>query len=132
MSDLLSASSLLMAIAAILFSLWYAEISKALNIKPNKHKEDNIGNLQEIKGVIFSKSIPVTLMSTSVALIFLPDSIKLTLESITLYKNSDLKSTYDAVKTAYCFVSLLSLALAIYMIALTKKLMRLKKKLEGI
>lgn len=117
MSDLLSASSLLMAIAAILFSLWYAEIAKALEIKPKTHSEDNVAARIYVKNVFFSKALPVSIMAVSVSLIFIPDAIKLIKESLVIYQvyGFDAIEWYDAVKTAYCFVSLLSTVLALYM-----------------
>lgn len=131
MGDLLSASSLLMAIAAILFSLWYAEIAKALEIAPKSHREDNIRNLAAVKSVLYAKAIPVTLTALLVALIFLPDAVKLFLESIRIYQTAGPVAIkqYDAVRTAYCFVSLLSLVLAAYMAALTGKLWLLARRL---
>lgn len=132
MGDLLSASSLLMAIAAILFSLWYSEIAKALEITPKKHREDNTRELGVVKAVFFSKAIPVTLTALLVALIFLPDAIKLFLESFDVYQTNGWKAInrYDAVRTAYCFVSLLSTVLAIYMAVLAGKLWLLMGRLS--
>jgi hypothetical protein len=131
MGDLLSASSLLMAIAAILFSLWYAEIAKALEIAPKKHREDNIRELSTVRAVLYAKAVPVTLTALLVALIFLPDAVKLILESFDVYKTAGLAALkrYDAVRTAYCFVSLLSLVLAVYMAVLTGKLWLLARRL---
>jgi hypothetical protein len=132
MSDLLSASSLLMAIAAILFSLWYADIAKALEISPRPYQEDNIGNLQTIKRVLYSKAVPVAIMATLVAIIFIPDAIRLCIDSWKLNQKSSWKeffAAYDAVRTAYCYVSFLSLALAIYMGNLVLKLVTLKRAL---
>jgi hypothetical protein len=131
MGDLLSASSLLMAIAAILFSLWYAEIAKALEIVPKRHSEDNIRELSTVLAVLYAKAIPVTLTALLVALIFLPDAVKLSIESLKAYRTAGLDALklYDAVRTAYCFVSLLSMVLAIYMAVLTEKLWQLARRL---
>lgn len=131
MGDLLSASSLLMAIAAILFSLWYAEIAKALEITPKKHREDNIREHSAVRAVLYAKAVPVTLTALLVALIFLPDAVKLFLESFDIYRTAGLAALkrYDAVRTAYCFVSLLSLVLAFYMAVLTGKLWLLARRL---
>lgn len=132
MSDLLSASSLLMAIAAILFSLWYAEIAKALEIKPKAYKEDNVAARTTVTRVLLAKALPVAVMSFSVALIFLPDAIKLAVDSLKMYQESGIEAikSYDAVKTAYCFVTILSAVLATYMLALTVQLWKLRKRLS--
>jgi hypothetical protein len=132
MSDLLSASSLLMAIAAILFSLWYAEISKTLEISPKAYKEDNVQNAATVKGVLYSKALPVATMALMVACIFLPDALKLMLDSKKLLMENGFASyykNYDAVRTAYCYVSLLSTILAFYMMNLVMKLYILKRQM---
>lgn len=132
MGDLLSASSLLMAIAAILFSLWYAEIAKALEIVPKEYSEDNIQNLRMVKSIMYAKAIPVTIMAGLVSAIFLPDAIKLFLESLAIHRKAiggSFFKNYDAVRTAYCFVSLLSMILAFYMAHLVVKLSGLKRRL---
>lgn len=133
MSDLLSASSLLMAIAAILFSLWYADIAKALEVKPGKYSVDNVASRQYVGGVIFSKAVPVATMAGLVAIIFIPDAIKIFVDSLEVYKQNGLKilwTEYNAVKTAYCYVSLLSAVLAIYMFRLVGNLISLYSKLK--
>jgi len=131
MSDLLSASSLLMAIAAILFSLWYAEIAKALEITPKPHKEDNVAAQVTVSGVLLSKALPVAVMALSVAVIFLPDAIRIASDSLSTYQGSGIAAIqkYDAVRTAYCFVTILSVVLAAYMWALVAKLWSLRKQL---
>ena len=131
MSDLLSASSLLMAIAAILFSLWYADISRALEIEAKNYSEDNAAAKKTVTAILFSKALPVAIMSIAVTLIFLPDAIKITKQSFTIYatNNFDLIQ-YDAVRTAYCFVTLLSAVLSIYMWGLIWKLTSLRSRLS--
>lgn len=132
MSDLLSASSLLMAIAAILFSLWHAEIAKALEIEPKKHREDNVAARVMVTSVLTSKALPVAVMALSLAAIFFPDAFKLAKESLLAYQVSGFSALeqYDAVRTAYCFVTALSVALAIYMWVLVCKLWSLRKDLS--
>jgi hypothetical protein len=131
MSDLLSASSLLMAISAILFSLWYGDISKSLEISPKIYSEDNVEAKQLVTTTIFSKALPVAIMALSVALIFLPDAIEITKESFLIYSsNVDEPYSYDAVRTAYCFVTILSIALAIYMWVLVWELCSLRRRLS--
>lgn len=131
MSDLLSASSLLMAIATILFSLWYADIVKALEIAPKTYKEDNVAAHGTVSGVLLSKALPVAIMTLSVAVIFLPEAIRITKDSLSAYQGSGIAAleNYDAVRTAYCFVTILSVALAVYMWALVVKLCFLRKQL---
>lgn len=120
-----------MAIAAILFSLWYSDISKALEIQPKPHREDNVAAKESVRTVIFSKAFPVSLMAISIAAIFLPDAFKIAKESYEIYNTYDVKLIkYNAVKTAYCFVSILSSLLSFYTISLLWKLYKLLKSLS--
>ena len=132
MSDLLSASSLLMAIAAILFSLWYSEIAKALEIAPKQYCEDNIASRQTVTAVLLNKAIPVAMMALAIAFIFLPDALKLARESYLGYVQNGFAAfeNYDAVRTAYCFVTVLSGLLAGYMGRIVVQLWSLRKRLS--
>lgn len=132
MSDLLSAASLLMAIAAILFSLWYSEIAIALEIVPKQYSEDNKAARQTVTAVLRSKAIPVALMALAIALIFLPDALKLAKESYLGYVQNGFAAleNYDAVQTAYCFVTVLSVVLAGYMGTIVVQLWYLRKRLS--
>jgi hypothetical protein len=130
MSDLLSASSLLLAIAAILFSLWYPEITTALKIDPGKYKEDNVAGRTVVTSIILSKAFPVAIASIGITAIFLPDAAIITISSYKTYQKTGFSITnYDAVRTAYCFVTLLAAFLTAYMWSLTIKLLLLRKKL---
>ncbi len=122
-----------MAIAAILFSLWYEEIAKILKIIPKPHKVDNAGTLLLVNSVLISKAIPVAIMTTAVTMIFAPDAWKIVAESFKCYISWGFKSIsdYDAVRTAFCFVTLLSAILAIYMWSLVRELWKLKAKLSS-
>jgi len=131
MSDLLSASSLLLTIAAILFSLWYPDISNALQITPNVHSEDNVGARTAVTSVILSKALPVAIVSAGAAIIFIPDTISIVKESLNMLQASgySIGTNYDAVKTAYCFVTICTVALASYMWTMLIRLWNLRKHL---
>ena len=132
MSDLLSASSLLMAISAILFGLCYSEIMKALGIVPRQYKEDNKKSRQTVSDVLFIKAIPVSVMAIAVALIFLPGALQIVKKSYLAYSHDGFAAfeQYDAVRTAYCFVTVISGVLAGYMGVLVVKLWSLRKRLS--
>ena len=132
MSDLLAAASLLMAIAAILFSLWYSEIATALKIEPKQYSEDNASARRIVTDVLHSKAIPVAIMALAVALIFLPDAITLVMESYIGYVQHGFAAfeKYDAVRTAYCFVNVLSWVLTVYMCTLVVQLFYLRRRMR--
>src|SRR5437868_3870932 len=105
MGDKLSAASLLLTAVAIIYSLWYPEISRALKIVPKQHKSDNRADFKEVGRILSTRSLPLFLISIALVAIFAPDTvwiIKLTLQILT---NAPLRpnSHYDAV--AACFVT---------------------------
>ncbi len=131
MSDLLSAASLLMAVIAIIYSLWYPELTEQLNISPKPHKEDNVAACQSVKMALISKALPLSILALLIALTFLPDAVKIALEAISTYKIHGAESIkfYNAVKMAYFLVSIVSAALAFYIIVLLVKLFSLWRNL---
>ena len=132
MSDLLSASSLLMATITILFSLWYAEIVSILDKPKAKHAADNVGLLKEVKSVLFSKAILLALMSLSVTLIFAPNALMIMVESFDLLKKQGLPTfeTYSAVNTAFSLVFAICLGIAVYTLVLSFQLVTRWKELK--
>lgn len=129
MSDLLSSSSLLMAVLAMLFSLWYNEIILLINKEGEKHAEDNIKLVKKIKATIIGKLLILLVLSISASSIFLPDAVKIISEAWTL-RLSD-TSTYSAVKSAFILVSATCICLTFIVATLTLKMIckyyRLKK-----
>lgn len=132
MSDLLSASSLLMATITILFSLWYGEIVSILDKPKAKHAADNVGLLKEVKSVLFSKAILLALMSLSVTLIFAPNALMIMVESFDLLKKQGLPTfeTYSAVNTAFSLVFFICLGITVYTLVLSFQLVARWKVLK--
>ncbi|MCY9827396.1 hypothetical protein [Vibrio chagasii] len=132
MSDLLSASSLLMATITILFSLWYGEIVSILDKPKAKHAADNVGLLKEVKSVLFSKAILLALMSLSVTLIFAPNALMIMVESFDLLKKQGLPTfeTYSAVNTAFSLVFFICLGITVYTLVLSFQLVARRKELK--
>jgi hypothetical protein len=116
MSDLLSAASLLLAVVGVIYGLWYAEISSALDTKlPSRsHAEDRADVLKPIRRVFFAKAIPLSLGSGSIALVFLPPSVGI----VCRFVNSlcrlgpSVILQYDAITTSFVMVEVFALALA--------------------
>ena len=77
MSDLLSASSLLLAILTTLYALFYSSINEFLDIVPKPHKVDNKTNYRKGIEIRNTKIFPILFASITLSLIFIPDAIKL-------------------------------------------------------
>lgn len=130
MSDLLSAASLLMAVTAILYSLWYVELTSALGI-PVERKEDNLRNCRKARRLLVSRALPLAFIAVATSLIFLPDAIRIATQSfqwpvVRTVQNGG----YSAVNTAYCVVVLISILLSIYTVDLAVRLLRLWLRLR--
>ncbi|WP_421315098.1 hypothetical protein [Aeromonas veronii] len=132
MSDLLSASSLLMATVTILFSLWYGEIISILNKPKSKHSVDNAGLLKEVKRVLFSKAILLVMMSFSVSLTFAPNAWVILSKSWEIFKKQGFPTleTYNAVNTAFSLVFFICVGLTIYTLVLSYKLVSKSQELK--
>ena len=130
LSDLLSSASLLLTITAVLYSLWYGDIEKAINMKVPRHIEDRGPGLREVKLVLFYKSLPLTILSVILAMINLPTGIEIFISSISylLKKGLLALSCYCPVKASYEFVVILMVCLAIHMINKSIKLKNKTKK----
>lgn len=131
MSDLISASSLLMAVVAVLFSLWYGELNRLIQAKVAKYADDNKALKAEISNALISKSLPLAIISVLVPLTFAPIVWSFLVESWQLFNSHGLPTleTYDAIKTAFCLVFWVTVGLAIYSVAL---LVKLEKKRQAV
>ena len=131
MGDLLSAASLLLAVVRIFYGLWYGDISESLSLPIPPHKEDRVPVRQRVRHALYGKALPIVLTSLPSAIIFLPDTISIVDESIGRASSdfSGAIASYDAVRTAFCFVVLLLVALGVYASVLA---IRLKGRLREI
>jgi hypothetical protein len=104
MSDEIAVASLLMAILAILYGAWYSEIVKAVNLDIPKHeKAINLGIAKE---ALFSKCLPLLVLSILTTAVFTPSLLSIISHSILIAKDNGFESyqKYSAVKTAFCLV----------------------------
>jgi hypothetical protein len=129
MGDLLSSSSLILAIVGMLYSLWYPEIQKALSSKLSRYKEDRGEIYKEITNVIYGRAIPLATLAILTPVIFLPDTIKTFNKIYVQIITSDVKTfflNYDSVGIAFCVVEIVTLAIGIHILTLSLKLINLR------
>ncbi|MGV7240617.1 hypothetical protein [Caballeronia sp. M23-90] len=124
MSDLLAAASLLATVVTILYSLWYPELVKILEIRPADFKEDNEHNRSVVRRALRGKAFPLAILAVCVGAVFLPDAVSICVESYEGYAQSGFGqfSRYDAVRTALVLVVAVSILLAWHIISLTGRL----------
>ncbi|MGL9646349.1 hypothetical protein, partial [Escherichia coli] len=86
MSDEIAVASLLMAILAILYGAWYSEIVKAVNLDVPKHeKAINLGIAKE---ALFSKCLPLLVLSILTTAVFTPSLVSIISHSILIAKDN--------------------------------------------
>lgn len=127
MNDLLSAASLLLAVLGVLYGLWYPEIIDALEKTVPRYPEDRKRNYRSVSSVLYSRALPLTIAAIGVSLIFLPDAIKIVRASILGYKAQGIAyiNNYNAVYTTFCFIVVMSFAIAAHLSFFSVKLSRL-------
>lgn len=130
MSDSISAASLLMAIVAVLYGAWYQEIINAARVAIPKHDKGPL--LQIVSNALLQRCLPLTIMTGVIFLVFLPDAIEIVRHSIITYEQHESipYELYDSVRTAFCIIVLVSLAITVHLCRLTIRLIDLHHRLK--
>ena len=130
-ADLLAAESLLLAILAVIYSLWYPEIAQTLDTKPQLHVEDSAGDLRHVNDIIKQRAVPLVGAGVLIALVFTPDVLRIVVAAVRHLASRGLGAIgdYDAVKTAFVLVTLLNVALSCHLAEMIKELRDLRTRL---
>lgn len=119
MSDLLSASSLLLAILTTLFGTYYSSIIEVLNLEPSNFKEDDKNNYVLAKSVLKTKLIPLLIAGVSITLIFIPQSVEIIKTSVKCFASLEYKNlSYDTISTSYVAVTIFMFILTVNILVL--------------
>ncbi len=131
MNDLLSASSLFLAVIGLLYSSWYNEIKKTIDLIPEEHLEDRKKSIKTASTVYHTRALPLALATSILTLILLPDFIKILIEAIDSLISIGLKSykNYNAVKLMYFAIFITTLGLSCHTINLSRKIYSKWKKM---
>lgn len=131
MGDILSAASLLMAVVAILYSLWYVEIVEILKTEVPSHAADKHKPRARVSSVLWSRMVPLFLLSSPVSLIFIPDALGIINDSVTLLHNKKFSAiSYSSTSAALIFVVIFSMAMSAYIFTLLVRMCHLKRLLR--
>lgn len=132
MGDILSAASLLLTIVTVLYALWYQELTTVIEIDIPQHLEDRPGPLAKVKGVLFSRAIPLFLSSATISIVFVPDAITVFSEFLDRCTQSGATDTcvYSSVKAAICIVVIFSIGITIHSGNMLWKIFNVKKQME--
>lgn len=130
--ELLSAASLLLAVVGVFYSLWYGEITRALDITPPTHLADAAGLRRDVSRVLRARAAPLAVASLVLALVLLPEAIRLIADGIRLLWREGLREglgAYDAVSAAFVLVVFGTGVIAVYSWSLALRLWHLKRAL---
>jgi len=121
-TNLLSASSILLAIITAIYAVFYPFITEAIEIKGSKHIEDNKLKLKLAKDTFKSKLLPILIGSIVITVLFLPEFIKVSITSLKAIRGN--KVEYDTLTASF-------LVVCVFMIFLTYAIIILAIKLKG-
>jgi hypothetical protein len=133
MSDLLSAASLLLAVIAVLYGLWYPELLKALDTPIAKFREDRLSDRNVVRAALAHKSRPLMVASVGMAAVFLPDTFGVlynTWFELLSHRLAAIRQ-YDAVQTSFVVVEMVLLGLAVHLVRTHRRLHELLKSLKA-
>jgi hypothetical protein len=106
--DLLSASSLLVALITFLYSTWYQETSSALELPIKRFRLDRGPHLTLLRRVLITRALPICLAASALVLVLAPPAIKVAWHAVA----DGWGRPYDAVKACFLLVWILSVFLA--------------------
>jgi hypothetical protein len=131
--DVLGAASLLLAILAVLYSLWYGDIGAALRVQIPTHHEDAGPQRRQVAEAIRTRAAPLACAALVLFMVFLPEAIRLITHWFRHAADDGLWQaikSYDPVELSIVAVVVLLGFLAAYTVWLTVELLTLKRKLR--
>jgi hypothetical protein len=131
--DVLAAASLLLAILAVLFSLWYSDIGAALRVEIPTHREDAGPQRRQVAEAIRTRAAPLACAALVLFIVFLPEAIRLIIRWFRNAADNGLWhaiKSYDPVELSIVAVVVLLGFLAAYTVSLTVQLFTLRRKLR--
>ncbi len=126
MSDILTSISTVITVIAILYSLWYQDIEKAIEEELPEHKDDQIEPKKRIKSTLINKAFPLLIVSFLFFILYIPESIDIIKQSIVAYQSSSWN--YNSTMLSIIFINILGLLISIILII---KCIKLINKLKS-
>ncbi len=136
MGDTLSASSLLLAALALVYSQWYPQITATLrkgeNAK-NKNSLDRKPELREVRNALHGRALPLLISASFLFFVLLPDAVRITASSARSYAEEGFRHlrNYDTVLTAYVLTVLILFGFCIHLVLVAVKAYKLKRALSA-
>lgn len=134
MDHLMSSATLLLTVIGILFGVWYPEIAKLLEEEIPRFREDRQDIRRRVKLALNTKAYPLTISALLLALIFLPDSLKLCSVSAKALRALGWRvywEKYDAISTTFVVANGMMFLFAVLMVYLTVRLVKKLKEIQS-
>lgn len=131
MSEVLTAITLLMTVAMILYGLWHKEMVRACQIEVKSYLVDNKANRLYVWQMYVSQALPLTLLTAITALIFTPEVLHILADAFGAFQRHGLLAVrqYSSVNTAFILVQLAVAWLAWHSATISWQLHRKWKRL---
>lgn len=131
MGDLLSSASLLFTLIGLLYSVWYAEIQRSLEVKVKPHALDRVPDHRLVRNTFRAKLLPVTIAALCLTAVFAPNAIRIVVDSIRQFRDAGIAAVtnYDAVAASIVLVVLGAVFLTVHLIGMCLKIRTLLKQL---
>jgi hypothetical protein len=138
MSNLLQASSLLLAVLALVYSQWYPEIRTARQHGHNQidnhqeHRLDWTEQFREVNEVFWNRTVPLFVSALLLVIVLLPDAVSIVVSTANTYIARGLKAiwSYDAVSTIYVLAVLLTAGFCVHLFRTFESVRNLKNDLN--
>jgi hypothetical protein len=131
--DVLAAASLLLAIVAVLLSLWYADIDAALRVEIRTHLEDAGPQRRQVGAAIKTRAAPLAGGALVLLLVFVPEATHLAVHWIRHAYNHGFwhaVKTYDSVELSIVVIVVFLATLTAYTVWLMVELIDLRQRLK--
>ena len=133
MEQLLTSASVILAAITFLFSAWSSQIEEMRDLSTDDHYANLRSEHQKLKKTLFSKAIPLSIVSSIMTLIFLPEVIDVLKITYLTVINSSLWTSckyYDANRAVLIFIEVSFIVISIYLWAIVRELLKKKGELE--
>jgi hypothetical protein len=122
--DLLSAAGLLVTLVGVLYSVWYGEMTHALEVPVRRHRSDREPEITTVRRALFARATPLVIAAVALVVVLADPAI-------TVVAHAFSGGPYDAVKACFILVWLFGGWLTIATIQLTYALVMRWRRLKG-
>lgn len=128
--DLLSASSLLVALVGLLYSTWYPEITAAAETPVPLHDASKL--ISNMRSTLRTRAAPLLVLAVVLLVVLVPPAFAVVLQTVRHLFGSRSGSQYDAVQACFIAVFVALLLLAVTLWTATRRVWLRLKDLERI